>query len=309
MAIQIKSESSISLLKVRATLAATGSILLWCWSGVCFRKGSEALGDMAYLTFMTGGGVLTVFVIQVLMRRPLTDLYRIPFRVKVAGFFGVALYTVMLAGAFGMADPGDLGQINLINYLWPIWIVIMGIMLLKDKPNIVITLIGALFGFMGVAVSRDVDSFIRSPVALVPYVLALIGGFLWAVYSVLLRKWRIPEEKGGTAFHFAVCAIISAFIAALKGQWNSMPEWSSATLFWVLFGAIGPVGLGYYWWEIGIKKGAVNLIAALAFFIPIGSSLLIGLIFKEAMSAGLLPGAVMITIGAWLVRYSSRDTV
>jgi drug/metabolite transporter (DMT)-like permease len=160
-----------------------------------------------------------------------------------------------------------------------------------------------------VAVSRDVDSFIRSPIVLVPYVLALTGGFLWAVYCVLLRKWRIPEEKGGTAFHFTACAIISGFIAIFKGQWSSMPGWTGDTLFWVLFGAIGPVGLGYYWWEIGVKKGAVNLIAALAYFIPIGSSLLIGLIFEEAMSAGLLPGAILITFGAWLVRYSSRNQV
>jgi drug/metabolite transporter (DMT)-like permease len=306
---QLKSKPDPSRSKTRATLAATGSILLWCWSGVCFRKGSEVLGDMVYLTFITGGGALTVFVIQCLRHRPISDLYRIPFRVKLAGFFGVALYTVMLAAAFGMADPGDLGQINLIHYLWPIWMVVLGIVLLKDKPKIIWTLFGALFGFAGVAVSRDLDSFIRAPVVLIPYVLALTGGFLWATYTVLLRKWRIPEEKGGTAFHFAVCAVISAFIAVLKGQWSNMPEWTVVILFWVLFGAIGPVGLGYYWWEIGVKKGAVNLIASLSYFIPIGSSLLIGLIFKESMSLGLLPGAVLITLGAWLVRYSSQDQV
>jgi drug/metabolite transporter (DMT)-like permease len=309
MANQLKNESSVSRSTIRATLAATGSILLWCWSGVCFRKGGEALGDMVYLTLMTGSGVLTVLIIQGLKRKSLSDLYRIPFRVKLAGFFGVALYTVMLAAAFGMADPGDIGQINLVNYLWPIWMVVLGIVLLKDKPNVLMTLVGAFFGFIGVAISRDLDSFTRPPGALVPYVLALTGGFLWAVYSVLLRKWNIPEEEGGTAFHFAICAVVSAFIAVIKGQWNNMPEWSIATIFWILFGGIGPVGLGYYWWEIGVKKGAVNLIATLAFFIPIGSSIFIGIIFKEAMSTGLIPGAVLISFGAWLVRYSSKDQV
>jgi len=72
---------------------------------------------------------------------------------------------------------------------------------------------------------------------------------------------------------------------------------------------MGPVGLGYYWWEIGMKRGSVNLIAALAYFIPIGSSLLIGVIFKEAMSAGLIPGAVLIAMGAWLVRHGAKDPV
>lgn len=262
---------------------------------------------MAYLTFMTGGGSLTVLVIQLFRRRPLSDLYKIPLRVKVTGFFGVALYTVMLAMAFGMAAPMDLGQINLIHYLWPIWMVILGIIFLKDKPNIFITITGTVFGFIGVAVSRELDSFVRPPMVLAPYALALTGGIFWAAYSIFLRKWRIPEEKGGAAFLFAVCAIISAIIAAFKGQWSHMEGWSIGNLFWVLFGAIGPVGFGYYWWEIGVKKGAVNLIAAMAYFIPIGSSIFIGLIFKEAMSTGLIPGAILITMGAWLVRFSSRD--
>ncbi len=307
METQLNDTLSTSHSKARATLAAVGSIMLWCWSGVCFRKGSEALGDMVYLALMTGSGTLTVLIIQRLRRRPFIDLYCIPLRVKLAGFFGVALYTVMLAAAFGMAESSDLGQINLVHYLWPIWIVILGIGMLKDRPNIPLTFTGVLCGFTGVVISRDMDSFFRTPGELIPYILALTGGLLWAVYSVLLRKWRVPEEKGGTAFHFAVCALISAFIAGFKGQWSSMPGWSLDTLFWVLFGGIGPVGLGYYWWEIGVKKGAVHLIAALAYFIPIGSSLFIGLIFKEAMSSGLLPGALLIALGAWLVRHSSHD--
>jgi len=265
------------------------------------------MGDMAYLTCMTGGGALTVLVIQMLRRLPLSDLYHIPLRVKLTGFFGVALYTVMLATAFGMAAPADLGQINLIHYLWPIWMVIFGIGLLKDKSQPVVTFLGVLSGFIGVAISRDLHNFLRPPGALIPYGLALTGGMVWAIYCICLRKWNIPEEKGGTAFHFAVCAVISAFIAGIKGQWSSLTEWNISTLFWVLFGAMGPVGLGYYWWEIGMKRGSVNLIAALAYFIPIGSSLLIGVIFKEAMSAGLIPGAVLIAMGAWLVRHGTKD--
>ena len=88
-----------------------------------------------------------------------------------------------------------------------------------------------------------------------------------------------------------------------------MPSWSNAASFWVFFGAVGPVGLAYSWWETGVKKGPVFLIASLAYFIPVGSSLLIGLVFKESMNNGLLFGAVLIAIGAWMVRYAGRSDI
>jgi drug/metabolite transporter (DMT)-like permease len=59
-------------------------------------------------------------------------------------------------------------------------------------------------------------------------------------------------------------------------------------------------------YEISVKNGPVILIASLSYFIPIGSSLLIGLFFKEAMNRGLVSGAVFIAIGAWMVSYGAR---
>ncbi len=293
--------------KNRAISAAVGSVILWCFSGVCFRKGSEMMGTMVYLTFMTGGGALTAVMLQFIRRQPLSAIFRPPVRVMASGFFGVALYTVMLAAAFGIAPESDLGQINLLNYLWPVWVVVLGIILLKDRPNSYLTIIGVLFGLAGVMISRGFDLFFQVPSNFSAHALALVGGLMWATYSVLLRKWQIPEEKGGTAFNFAVCSILAGIIAVFLNQWQNMPPWTNASFFWVLFGAVGPVGLAYSWWEIGVKKGPVYLIAALAYFIPIGSSLLIGLIFRESMNYGLLFGAALIATGAWLVRYAGRD--
>ena len=119
------------------------AILLWCWSGVCFRKGSELMGSsMVYLTFMTGCGSFTAIVLQCFRGQPLLDIVRLPFRVVVAGFFGVALYTVMLAKAFGIAAQEDVGQVNLLNYLWPVWMVVLGILLLGSKPKPVLAING-----------------------------------------------------------------------------------------------------------------------------------------------------------------------
>lgn len=265
------------------------------------------MGSMVYLTFITGGGALTAVILQFIRRQSLAAIFLPPVRVMMAGFFGVALYTVMLAAAFGIAPESDIGQINLLNYLWPVWVVIFGIVLLKNRPNPYLTLTGILLGLSGVMISRGFDQFTQLPTGFLAHALSLFGALMFAGYSVLLRKWQIPEDQGGTVFNFAVCSVLACMIAGILEQWQNMPAWSNEALFWVVFGAVGPVGLAYSWWEIGVKKGPVYLIASLAYFIPIGSSLLIGLVFKESMNSGLLFGGVLIAMGAWLVRYAGRD--
>ena len=67
----------------------------------------------------------------------------------------------------------------------------------------------------------------------------------------------------------------------------------------MIFGGVGPVGLAYHFWEIGMKRGNVRLISQLAYFTPVGSSLLIGVFFHQAPSAGLWLGASLIVVGAF----------
>jgi len=289
----------------RATAAAIGSILLWCASGVCFARGARLLGPMRYLTLMTASGVATVILLQAWRRRPLIDLFRLPLRVICAGFWGVAFYTVILALAFGIAPASAIGQVNLLNYLWPVWIGLLSPLLVREKTRPLLTIAGALLGFSGIIVARGPATLARMPADPLPLALALLGGFLWACYSVLLRRWRIPEEQGGTAFHFTVCAVMAAAVAAIRGEWQTPPSVTGEAAFWVFFGGIGPVGLAYHWWEIGVKRGNLPLMSTLAYCIPIGSTLLIGLLFREAMGPGLLPGAVLIAVGAWLAGHSA----
>jgi drug/metabolite transporter (DMT)-like permease len=293
--------------KKRATLAAIGSILLWCSSGVCFARGARLMGPMAYLTLMTATGVLTVVILQHFRGQPFADLVRLPLRVMVAGFWGVAFYTVILALAFGIAPERAIGQINLLNYLWPVWIVLLSAVLIREKARLLPTVAGVILGFAGIVVARGPAEILRVPENPLPLFLALLGGFLWAFYSVLLRRWRIPAEQGGTAFHFTICALMAATVAAIRGEWQNLPPVGADALFWILFGGIGPVGLAYHWWEIGVKCGHVPLISTLAYFIPIGSTLLIGLLFREAMGPGLLFGAVLIAAGAWLAGQAQRQ--
>ena len=290
-----------------ATAAAIGSIALWCWSGVCFAAGSRAMGAMPYLAVSCAVGVATGVALHLARGRPVMELVRLPLRVIVAGFFGVALYTVALVMAVGMASDKDVGQVILINYLWPVCMVLIAMVLLEQKPRAWLAIAGALLGFGGVVMARGIETFTRSPSSLLPHAMALAGAFLWALYSVLLRRWNIPEEQGGSTFHFVVCALMAGAIATARGQWPSIHSLGPSTYVWIVFLGVGPIGMGYYFWEIGVKRGAVHLLALLAYFTPIGSAALVAVFFKEAVSPGLFPGAAMIAAGAWLGKLAARS--
>jgi drug/metabolite transporter (DMT)-like permease len=255
---------------------------------------------------MTATGSATVVFLHALRRRPLAGLVLLPAHTVVAGFFGVALYTVLLALALFSAAPADLGQVNLLNYLWPIWIVVFSRLLLPGSTGGVAALGGALLGFAGVLLARGPDALLRLPERWPPHVLALGAGALWALYCVLLRRWRIPEEQDGTALNFGICAVMSAALAGWRGEWSALSPAGPEGIFWVVFGGVGPVGLAYRWWESGMKLGNARLLGTLAYLIPVGSSVILGLLFEEALGPGLVPGALLIALGAWVGNRGGR---
>jgi drug/metabolite transporter (DMT)-like permease len=282
----------------RATLLGVGSILFWCWSGACFARGGRIFGPGVYLTLMTATGAVTDAALHALRGRPMAALYRLPARFVAAGAVGVALYTVLLAMALFAAAPADLGQVNLLNYLWPIWIVVFSNLLLPERGGRA-ALAGALLGFAGVLAARGPAGLLRLPDRLLPHLLALAAGALFALYCVLIRRWRIPEEQEGTALNFGICAVMSAVLAAWRGEWSAPVALGPEGVFWVVFGGVGPVALGYHWWEAGMKLGNARLLGTLAYFIPVGSSAILGLLYRETLGPGLLAGAGLIALGAW----------
>jgi drug/metabolite transporter (DMT)-like permease len=282
-------------------LLASISILLWCLSGACFRMGSELMPPMLYLALITGAGAAVALLLQVCSGRPVKHALQIPVRVAIAGSLGVAVYTILLALAFSLAPERDIGTVNLINYLWPVWIVLLQLLLLPARQRWLPLIGGVLLGFSGLLIAAGWDIKATHPERLLPFLLAGIGGILWALYTVLLKKWNIPDSQGGTTFHFTTCALLALALHLMLPSERQSVEWSAPLIFWIALGAIGPVGTAYYLWELAVKRGNPGFIAALSYFIPIGSSLILGLIFRETLTPGLIPGALLIATGAWIV--------
>lgn len=292
------------------TAAGLAAVVLWSWTGPCLAAGTRGLGAMPFLAITSAVGAMTGAAFHA--RRGgghrLRDLVALPPRVLVAGFFGVAVYTLLLTLAVGLAAEQDLAQIVLVNYLWPVLVVVLGAALGVDRARPGLAALAALLGFTGVVVSRGLDAFERPAGSLLPHGLALLGATAWSLYSVLLRRWRVPEESNGSTIQFAVCAVMAAALAFAGGDWQALgarPGLVTGLAVAFVHG-VGPVGLGYALWELGMKRGDARLVAVAANFIPLANAGLVALLFQGAASPALIPGAVLITLGAALARRASR---
>ena len=106
------------------------------------------------------------------------------------------------------------------------------------------------------------------------------------------RERRYAQAAGAALLHLALETTV---LPATPGAWLAI----------AMLG-IGPVGLAFYLWDEGMKRGDIRLLGVASYSTPLLSSLLLaGLGLGEATSM-IWVAALLITAGALL---ASRDTL
>jgi len=71
---------------------------------------------------------------------------------------------------------------------------------------------------------------------------------------------------------------------------------------------LGPVGLAFYVWDIGVKRGDIQLLGVASYAAPLLSTIALILAGIAQASWPLLAAAVLITCGALLAARASKPT-
>jgi len=185
--------------------------------------------------------------------------------------------SILLVEALGRAEPADLGHILLLNYLWPIWIVLLGLAMLgtgarrRWRSGRAGRIRGLVVG-AGHRLRRTGDKLAAAR--------AGAGGrILWALYSVLLRRWHIPAERAARV-HFAVCACAGREHRGRAGPGNPWPAMDVRAALWsssAVSGLWGWAITGGDWHQA--RMCPVDRRCCL--FIPHRLGVLIGLFFRK----------------------------
>jgi drug/metabolite transporter (DMT)-like permease len=214
-----------------------------------------------------------------------------------AGLFG---YHALYFSALRLAPPAEAG---LIAYLWPLLIVLLSGLLPGEKLRAG-HLAGAALAFGGAAliILRGSEGFGSG--ALAGYALAGLCALTWSSYSVVSRRLGdVPTET------VAVFCIASALLSAAAHLVFETAIWPDGAVGWlsVLGLGLGPVGLAFYVWDLGVKKGDIQLLGVASYAAPLLSTLALIGAGVAAASWSIVLAAILIAAGAALAAWSSRQ--
>ncbi len=280
-----------------ATITGFGAAALWSLLALfTAATGPVPPFQLLAMTFAIGGGLGALSWLA----RPgaAAALRQAPpvWALGIAGLFG---YHALYFAALKLAPPAESG---LINYLWPLLIVLFSALLPGHRLRLQ-HVAGALLGFAGVVVLVAGRGAIEiRPEYWAGYACAFACAFVWAGYSVLSRRVAAVPTDAVTGFCLATAALgLLCHLAFERTIWpESALQWAA-----VVASGLGPVGAAFYLWDVGMKRGDIRLLGIGSYAIPVASTgILILAGYAEptwslALACGLIAaGAVVATLPA-----------
>jgi drug/metabolite transporter (DMT)-like permease len=269
---------------VRSDLAALGAVVLW---------GSlAALGvSLSHLPplLLTGIGLLIGSLVSLPLSKFKLNELKVSKKALAVGVFGLFGYHAAL---FAGLQNAPSVQANLVNYLWPLLIVVLAPLFIKGTKLSARQVVAALVGFAGAALAILSGSELVSGFA-IGYVFAFVAAIIWATYSLLSKRVAFRTAAVGT---FGLVSGLMAIAAHLLFEPQAQLALSDWPLL-VLLG-LGPLGLSFYLWDYALKTGNPQRIGLIAFLTPLISTALLLLVTGIPLSPLLAIAAVMIIAAA-----------
>lgn len=270
-----------------ATLLGFGAVVLWALLALF----TTASGDvppfqLAAMTFAIGGmaGLIAG------LRRKGWRAWRQPWPVWIVGVGGLFGYHFVYFSALRAAPAVEA---SLIAYLWPLLIVVFSSVGTGLKIH---HIGGALLGFAGaILIVTKGQALSLDPAYVGGYALALLAALIWSSYSVLSGRFAQVPTDAVTGF----CLVTALLATGCHVAWE-VTVWPASALEWaaVLGLGLGPVGLAFFLWDIGVKRGDIAVLGAASYAAPLLSTLVLVGVGMAAPTWQLALACVLITGGA-----------
>jgi drug/metabolite transporter (DMT)-like permease len=217
-------------------------------------------------------------------------------RVLLFGVGGLFGYHFLLFLSFRLAPALEA---NLLNYLWPIGIVLLSALLLPGHRIGARHLVGGALAFAGAALVLVGQSDRQEPgdasvSAWLGYTLALGAAATWAGYSVLTKRLGgVPTSAVG-----GFCALSSLLALACHAALEPAAVIAPGDWPWIACLGIGPMGIAFYAWDAALKRGDPRVIGTLSYFTPLLSTGLLSLASGRALGWRSGAALALISLGA-----------
>ncbi|WP_420241506.1 DMT family transporter [Roseiterribacter gracilis] len=245
-----------------------------------------------------GLGAVALIIVRLASGGDLRVLRRVPLRAWLLGIGGLFFYHLFYVLAFRAAPAA---QVNLLNYLWPLLIVLFASLLPGHRLR-ARQVLGALAGLAGAVLLVAPSSDGATDGAPIGYVLALAAAVTWAGYSVLSRRIAdVPSDAvigccAATALLAALCHVATeATVVPSAGEWLRL----------VAIGLL-PLGLAFVAWDYGCKRGDITMLGSLAYATPLLSTFILVAAGTALASSKLWIASALIVGGAFVASLNQQ---
>ncbi len=280
--------------RTKATTIGFTAVLMWSLLAL-FTIGSAPVPpfQLNAMCFAIGGLIGLAWT----ARAGFAVLKAVSWKVYAFGTLGLFGYHFLYFTAFRLAPTAETG---LIAYLWPLFIVLLSGLLPGERLTGQHVL-GAVVAFAGAAVivlargGEDEGSALGLG-------LAFLCALTWAAYSVVSRGLGAVPTESVTVFCLATAGLSVLAHLALEET-----VWPDGALGWgaVLALGVGPVGAAFFTWDIGMKRGDIQLLGVASYAAPLLSTLALVAAGITAPSYAIGIAAVLIAGGAALAARAS----
>lgn len=271
-----------------ATLAGGGAVLLWAFLALLSRAAS---GIPPFQLVATTFAISAIAGLALLAVQGRLNELRQGWAAWLHGVGGLFGFHALYFASLRLAPPAEA---NLVNYTWPLLIVLFSAAVLGMRltPR---HLIGAGIGAAGCLLLLGRQAAFPAGAGL-GYVLAAGSALTWALYSVVSRRLA-AVPSGALAGFCAGVAVLAGMVHLLVEP--AVAPGATGWLAIVLLG-LGPVGAAFLLWDIGMKRGDPRLLGTLAFATPVLSTAFLAAAGYAALDLRLLGSAALVALGGFI---------
>lgn len=270
---------------MQANLYALGAIALWA------SLASLGVSLTHIPPFLLTGVALIIGSVPAwpfVLRDP--SQWRIPLRTLALGVYGLFAYHFLLFIALRHAPPVEA---NLVNYLWPLFIVVLSPVVLPGVALRLPHVLAALLGFGGAAIAIAGGRELSGTLAW-GYLPALAAAFIWATYSLLTKRVEAFPTTAIGLFGLVSGVLSLLCHGALEPAATLLPrDWALLAVL-----GLGPLGASFFMWDKALKLGDARHIGILSYITPLASTMLLILVSGRAFTWSIALATVMIISAA-----------
>ena len=231
------------------------------------------------------------------------DGWHIPLKVFLVGVGGIFGYHFLYFTAFAMAPAVET---NLINYLWPLLIVLFSPLLLASTRLRANHILGAICGLAGASLIATGGKTNLQVQYLPGYAAALGAAVTWAVYSLLTKRLS-PFPTSSVGAFCLISGLLSLSIYFIQGgSLDTIGMVTSMQWFFLILVGIGPMGAAFFLWDAALKHGDPRVIGSLAYLSPLLSTLNLVIFAGQQLTLISFLAMLLIIVGAVIGSWNGK---